>query len=386
MLGSIARSPKFWVLMGATAAAAGSGVSWLSRRVRPGLIDWEMAQAVALWFTSRPGDPDGLPYPDADYTEMVESSRNAVSEYLGREASDKRAGVEVLDRKSWVEVNILNFKKMFKPVEESYQRLHTKGAGAGRLMSGLTGLAVSVQMGVMIGFLSRRVLGQYDIPLLEPGEGSIYLVDVNINSLAKKIGVKPDDLRRWVALHETTHAVEFESTPWLRDYMAGLLGEYLAEAGETILNPSRLRERIASMSSGRSKGLRLNGVLRLMLSDKQAQIISQIQALMSVMEGYSNHAMHNTGQDLIPNYRILAARMKVREKSRGFAFRVISRLLGLDMKLEQYIIGESFINHVIGSNGVQFANKVWESPDQIPSLEEVREPDRWISRIEGESA
>ncbi len=339
-----------------------------------------------MWFTSRPGDPDELPYPDADYTEMVESSRNAVSEYLGREASDKRAGVEVLDRKSWVEVNILNFKKMFRPVEESYQRLHTKSAGAGRLMSGLTGLAVSVQMGAMIGFLSRRVLGQYDIPLLEPGEGSIYLLDVNINSLAKKIGVNPDDLRRWVALHETTHAVEFESTPWLRDYMAGLLGEYLAEAGETILNPARLRERIASASSGSSRGLRLNGVLRLMLSEKQAQIISQIQALMSVMEGYSNHAMHNTGEDLIPNYRILAARMKMREKSRGFAFRVISRLLGLDMKLEQYIIGESFINHVVGSNGVQFANKVWESPDQIPSLEEVREPDRWISRIEGTSA
>ena len=370
----------------AAAAAAGSGASWLSRRVRPGLIDWEMAQAVAMWFTSRPGDPDELPYPDADYTEMVESSRNAVSEYLGREASDKRAGVEVLDRKSWVEVNILNFKKMFRPVEESYQRLHTKSAGSGRLMSGLTGLAVSVQMGAMIGFLSRRVLGQYDIPLLEPGEGSIYLLDVNINSLAKKIGVNPDDLRRWVALHETTHAVEFESTPWLRDYMAGLLGEYLAEAGETILNPARLRERIASASSGSSRGLRLNGVLRLMLSEKQAQIISQIQALMSVMEGYSNHAMHNTGEDLIPNYRILAARMKMREKSRGFAFRVISRLLGLDMKLEQYIIGESFINHVVGSNGVQFANKVWESPDQIPSLEEVREPDRWISRIEGTSA
>ncbi len=370
--------------MGFAVAAAGSGASWLSQKIKPGLVDWNIAQNVAMRFTSRPGDPDRPPLADADYTEMVESSRQAVSEYLGRRAGAMTAGVEVLDRESWIDVNIANFRNLLQPVEESYSRLNASNATAGRLMSGLTRMAVSAQIGVMIGFLSRRVLGQYDIPLLEPGEGSIYLVDVNIDSLAAKVGVRSSDLRRWVALHETTHAIEFESTPWLREYMAGLLRTYLAEAGDTIMNPTRIRARLASAGSDGMRGLRLSGLLRMMMTDKQAEIVSRIQALMSVMEGYSNHAMHGTGEILIPNYRTLARRMKMREKSRGIGFRAISRLLGLDMKLEQYVIGENFVNHVVNDRGIEFVNRVWDSPDTLPSLEEVRAPERWIRRVEVE--
>ena len=376
------RSPRFWLLMGIAVAAAGSGASWLSQKVKPGLVNWSIARSVALRLTSRPGDPDLPPATSADYTEMVESSRQAVSKYLGRNAGSETAGVDVLDRKSWVEVNITNFQNLLEPFEDSYRRLHASNATAGRLLSGLTGLAVSVQIGAMIGYLSRKVLGQYDIPLFKPGEASIYLVDVNIDALAAKAGVESSDLRRWVALHETTHAVEFESIPWLREHMAGLLREYLAEAGDTVMNPTRLRERLDSVHSDGVRGLRLSGLLRMMLTDRQVEIVSRIQALMSVVEGYSNHAMHGTGEYLIPDYQTLASRMKLREKSRGVGFRVISRLLGLDLKLEQYAIGENFVDYVVRERGIEFVNRVWESPEQLPSLEEVRTPECWIQRVE----
>ena len=248
------RSPRFWLFMGFAVAAAGSGASWLSQKIKPGLVDWNIARSVAMRLTSRPGDPDLPPATGAGYTEMVESSRQAVSEYLGRSAGSETAGVDVLDRKSWVEVNIANFQNLLEPFEDSYRRLNASNATAGRLLSGLTGLAVSVQLGGMIGYLSRKVLGQYDIPLFEPGEASIYLVDVNIDALAAKIGVRSSDLRQWVVLHETTHAVEFESIPWLREHMAGLLREYLEEAGDTITNPTRIRERLGSVSQDGSAG------------------------------------------------------------------------------------------------------------------------------------
>ena len=131
------------------------------------------------------------------------------------------------------------------------------------------------------------------------------------------------------------------------------------------------------------RGLRLSSLLRMMLTDRQVEIVSRIQALMSVVEGYSNHAMHGTGEYLIPDYQTLAYRMKLREKSRGVGFRVISRLLGLDLKLEQYVIGENFVDHVVRERGIEFVNRVWESPEQLPSLEEVRAPERWIQRVGG---
>ena len=85
------------------------------------------------------------------------------------------------------------------------------------------------QLGVLLGFMGQRVLGQYDLALLsaEAAPGRLLFVEENIRQTAKALGVPLDSFRTWIALHETTHAFEFEAHPWLRPYLASRLERQL---------------------------------------------------------------------------------------------------------------------------------------------------------------
>lgn len=376
------RDLQRWLwLAGGAVAVVGAGSEWWSNRQPASLVDWKLARRVAGRISRR----DGVPLTSAveiDYEALSVECRVAVSNYFRREIDRDGAGVIPIDRDTWIDLNIRNFAKMLEPVESAYANLKQHSGIGGALLSLPARVAVSLQMGFMLGFLSRRVLGQYDIPLLEAGEGKTYLVEPNIEAIARKARVDPVAMRRWVALHEITHALEFESTPWLRDYLADLLREYLGEIASMIEDPGRVR-RQAAAANGKSAvaGLREGALLGMLLSPRQREIVAQIQGVMSLMEGYSNHAMRNTGAKLIPGYHLLDRRMRKREQSRGLTFNVIARLLGLELKLQQYRLGETFVNLVVERGGIELLNRAWESPQSLPTLAEIENAETWIQRI-----
>ena len=373
-----------WIAGGAS-AAVGAGASWWNNRQPPGLVDWNLARRVAGRLSRRDG-PLAAVGDGVDYEAISVESRVAVSNYFRRRIDRDGPGVVPIDRADWIEVNIRNFTKMLEPIEKSYGELRRRGGVGAFLISAPARLAVSLQMGFMLGFLSRRVLGQYDIPLLEAGDGKTYLVEPNIEAVARKARVDPAAMRRWVALHEITHALEFETTPWLRGHLAGLLREYLGEIARTVGNPGRMRKQAAAASDSARPNLREGGLLGMLLSPRQREIVASIQAVMSLMEGYSNHAMRNTGAKLIPNYATLDRRMRRREQSRGLAFNIFARLLGLEMKLAQYRLGEKFVNFIVERGGTDLLNRAWESPSTLPTLAEIEAPEDWIQRINAGAA
>jgi putative hydrolase len=164
--------------------------------------------------------------------------------------------------------------------------------------------------------------------------------------------------------------------------MAGLLREYLAEIAKTVGDPGSIRARAAEKrEDGPKSGLREGRLLGMLLSPRQREIVGSIQAVMSLMEGYSNHAMRNTGAGLIPGYAALDRRMRRREQSRGPAFNVFARLLGLEMKLAQYRLGEKFVNRIVERGGIDLLNRAWISWETLPTLDEIERPEDWIQRI-----
>ncbi len=376
------RSLKHWFwLAGGAAAIADAGSGWWRNRRPASLVDWRLARRIAGEISRRDG-VTSTSAAEVDYRAISVESRVAVSNYFRREIDRDGPSVIPLDRDAWIDINIRNFAKMLEPVESSYANLKQRSGIGGLLISIPARVAVSLQMGFMLGFLSRRVLGQYDIPLLEAGEGKTYLVEPNIEAVARKARVDPAAMRRWVALHEITHALEFESTPWLREHLAGLLREYLNEIASTIDDPGRIRRRAASAEGPSAvPGLREGGLLGLLLSPRQREIVAEIQAVMSLMEGYSNHAMRNTGAKLIPSFRVLDRRMRKREQSRGLMFNVLARLLGLELKLRQYRLGEKFVNFIVERGGTELLNRAWESPETLPTLAEIENAEAWIQRI-----
>lgn len=380
-----ARRLVLWVGMATLAAVGGAAVA--RRPVPEGLVDWGLCGRTARRLAGEPVAWRPDPELTAHYDGIVRRSFAAVSEYTGEPLELGSDEVRVLGRADWIDANLVNFERLLAPLAVAYQQTRSGSGALNRVAAHGTRFTVTGQIGLLLGYLGRRVLGQYDIPILdaEADSAGIYFVEPNMARVAAKAGVDLEALRLWVALHESTHAYQFRvgDPPWLRRYTAGLIEDYLAEAIRALESGERLGQRLRDMWRRFDRDDPAGtGLMRLALTDAQAESLGRIQALMTVMEGYSNHVMRATGRTVIPGFDVLEARMKAREQAQGASSRVLNRLLGLDLKLEQYRIGEEFVNAVVEARGLAFVNRVWEGPEVLPSLEETRDAEGWMARVE----
>ena len=213
--------------------------------------------------------------------------------------------------------------------------------------------------------LSQRVLGQYDVSLLDASvPPRLLLLAPNLAAAARNLGVDRDELIAWVAIHEITHAVQFSGAPWLRDHLGGMLRELLdglqisaasgSSSNEKSSGPDWLRDPGALLDRARSGELRelidrarRGELLRLGLGDERWQIVERMQATMSLIEGHAEHTMDAVGAEFLPSLPRLRVAMTRRRESRGLPWRVLERLLGLELKMRQYEVGRRFCDAVV---------------------------------------
>jgi coenzyme F420 biosynthesis associated uncharacterized protein len=246
-------------------------------------------------------------------------------------------------------------------------------------------LMLSSQIGVLVGYLARRVLGQYDIALLGPdteSAGKLYFVEPNLRQVEQLLAVPPDELRRWIALHEATHAHEFELHPWVRTYLNNSLKQYL----RLLIDDMRGRgdeNTVMTIVSRFVTNLRSgHNVINALMSPPQRELMSRLQALMSLAEGYSNHVMNAVGRDLLPNFELIHHRVEQRQRQRSQIEHEFLQITGLSLKMEQYRFGERFVDHVVRERGISFVNQAWTEPESLPNEAEIRDPGRWIRRMD----
>lgn len=339
------------------------------------MISWTAARAIAVTLASRSERP---PISDFDYPDAVERTLTPLSDFTGIELPrGAEAGRQLLvaNRAEWIDFNIEGFGGLMEPV------LKRATEGAGNVTWALGGATLTAQMGLLLGFLSSRVLGQYDTgPLLSKeaanGPGKVFFLDGNITAAAGRIGVPLDGLRLWIVLHEMTHALQFEGYPWLRGHLGSLLESLVGPLAERL----GVRETISRLSTNLKTGGRS---MELVMSPEQRASFDRMQAAMSVIEGYSDFVMHNVGKGLVPHYEHLKDRMSRSRAHRPPFETAVFRITGLDVKLEQYRLGERFADAVARRQGMEGLNRVWEKPENLPNLEEVRDPGLWMSRMDG---
>jgi coenzyme F420 biosynthesis associated uncharacterized protein len=371
---------------------AGYGARYVASRVSRNaiqtpnrLIDWRQARRYAL----RVSQWEQATIPDrlarrAQYTRLVEQSEPLIAEYLGVELPQPINRIHVVDRREWLEANFTSFEVIFEPVEELYTAVGARQGALGATLGQINSKVIGAQMGVLLGFLARRVLGQYDLSLLSPdptSRGTLYFVEPNIARVQQSLGLNDEDFRLWIALHEATHVFEFEAYPWVRPYFNDLLRQFLGQVSTQLESLGVGLPQLVSRLLG-NRNAEQHWIER-MLTPEQQRVFDQLQALMSLVEGYSNHIMNAIGERLLPSFKQIEQRIQQRQQNKPLLEELFNRITGMDLKMAQYQQGEAFVNAVAASHGVAFINRVWERPEHLPTMAEIRDPKLWIARMGG---
>jgi coenzyme F420 biosynthesis associated uncharacterized protein len=343
------------------------------------MVDWGLARQIAALAAGR-GSEEESPF---DPVVLSREMEGTVAAYTRLALASPTPPAEVVSRGEWASVNLETLSKVLDPVAERLDdRLGFAGPLAGALRAGASA-TLAAEAGLVMGYMSSRVLGQYDVSLLgAETDPRLLFVGPNLAGAVRDLNVDADSFGRWICAHELTHVFQFQGVPWLREHMSSLLREYV----------KTLEVRIQKGSAGGLPSLpdpgrlvelfRDGGLAALVQSPEQRALMDQVQAAMSVVEGYSEHVMDAIAAEHIPDHEKLRAAMDRRRSSRSAPQRMIERLLGFDVKLRQYEQGKRWADEVAAAAGIEGLNRVWSSPKALPSADELQHPGQWVKRTQ----
>lgn len=299
--------------------------------------------------------------------------------------------VLVVDRATWIKANTQSFEVMLGPLAQEVLGKKLDTMSAAELDAVRTGGAA--ELGGVLAFLSTRVLGQYDpyaaLAGYGPAGGRLMLVAPNLVQMEKELTLDPQDFRLWVCLHEQTHRVQFAAAPWLRDYILGLIQELAQELSGSTENFS---ERLAAAASGAIRSMKNPSAdpatptpagARLLLGEEGQELMDRVTAVMSLLEGHANVVMDAVDASIVPSVKTIRSRFEDRKKTQGFFPRFMGRLLGMDAKMMQYQAGQKFVQALVDAVGMEAFNRVWEGPENLPTVSELDQLQAWIDRVLG---
>jgi coenzyme F420 biosynthesis associated uncharacterized protein len=294
---------------------------------------------------------------------------------------------DVVDRPGWVRGAARGLAEL---TDVALATADSSSPGAADLLAALGTRGAGVQAGVVLAYLGSKVLGQYDpFAPTGPGEqpGRLLLVAPNIVAAQRALEVPQDDFRMWVCLHESTHRLQFNAVPWLRDHFAASLGSLLSEMDTTASElVGRLPAAVREIRSGRADNDSSPGVLgliELLQSPGQRAALDRIIAISTLLEGHADHVMDAVGPRVVPTVGTIRQRFTERRKGGGLLDRILRSLLGVDAKIKQYAQGAAFTRHVVDAVGMAGFNAVWTAPEQLPSRREIADPAAWLRRVHG---
>lgn len=315
----------------------------------------------------------------ADLRAAAAEANGPVSETSDLHAPEGAPAVLVVDRPGWISANVDSFRALLDPVVD---KLAARGKSSpGATAAAIGGKVTGAEMGGLLAFLSSKVLGQYD--LAPGGNPRLLLVAPNIVATERKLKVDPHDFRRWVAMHEETHRLQFTAVPWLREH---LVGESQALAVELAPTSADLAQRLQSLTRNLPEVYRSGeGVGALFATPEQKARIARLTAVMSLLEGHADVVMDDVGPKVIPTVGEIRRKFDQRRSGSVGIDRVLRRLLGLEAKMRQYRDGASFVRGVTDAVGRDGFNVVWSAPDALPLPDEILDPAAWVARVHGSS-
>jgi coenzyme F420 biosynthesis associated uncharacterized protein len=362
----------------------------------PQMIDWDVAIATGVRWV-RPGPQVGMAEARgavAELRDLADAVRGPVAQLTGLHSPEMAGQVAVVDRPGWIRANVDGFRVVLDPL---VTRLAERGSvpAAGSVVTAVGSRVTGMQAGLILAYLASRVLGQYEL-FLPPDEtradgeapaGRLTLVAPNIVMVERELGVDSHDFRRWVCLHEETHRTQFTAVPWLRGYVQEQMTEFLLASD---LDPAAILKRLRSAADAVAGAVRgaddSESLIEAIQTPQQREILDRLTAVMTLVEGHGDYVMDAVGPQVVPSVAQIRERFNARRGTAGRMERAIRRILGIDLKMKQYAQGSKFVREVVDQAGMDTFNRIWTSPQALPTRDELAAPRAWIDRVVGPGA
>ncbi|MGH3565171.1 MAG: zinc-dependent metalloprotease [Pseudonocardia sp.] len=334
-------------------------------------VDWDLARRTAIRLVAA-----GPAVEPAEAAELVAQLRSdaVIAEGHVRAVTGLGAGLpllpaDVVDRPGWAAAAVHGMAAL------------TAGAqlpAVSRTARAVTGTAAGLQVGGVLAYLGARVLGQYDPFGGADGEGRLLLVAPNVHAAQRALDVPAADFGLWVCLHEATHRLQFTAVPWLRDYFGVEVSRFLSvpDGGRGGVF-ERLPDAVRALRTSGGDSLAL---IELLQGPEQREVLDRLLALTTLLEGHADHVMDAAGPEVVPSVATIRSRFTARRSGGGLMDRLLRALLGVEAKVRQYAVGSAFTRHVVDAVGMDGFNRVWTSPDTLPTRAELADPAAWLNR------
>jgi coenzyme F420 biosynthesis associated uncharacterized protein len=357
-------------------------VSTASQEI-PELVDWDLAAKVGRRVAGGT-DLAARAAWSRQFTDLSTTADRAVAEFTGLGGELPPPVAEPLDRGQWIDGNLRTLRRVLRPLaaKVATRRAWRASGPVPSAVRSSTRLLTGAEAGTLLGYVGQRVLGQYDLPVPTAdgaGEGTVWYVVPNIVQTERRHGFKPADFRLWIALHETAHRRQFRGVQWLPGHIQGLLDSYLGSVQIDEEGIKRVAQRAQELAKRLVAGERVD-LLDLLVTPEQRGTLERVQATMSVLEGHGEFVMDEVGAKLVPGHDRMKRVLHERRQAAGPGTRLVQEVLGLRQKLDQYSQGEAFVRRLYERGGMEAVNRVFVSPDALPTVDEVRDPDRYLAR------
>jgi coenzyme F420 biosynthesis associated uncharacterized protein len=343
------------------------------------VIDWGLAERVGGFVA---GEPAGGTALAGDLEAFTADAIERVTAYTGMRPARPIPPPEAIGRRAWLAANLATMRTIMAPLDA---KLREQSSAAP--LRAVGGVLLGAEVGGLVGYLSQRVLGQYELVLLDAASPErLLFVAPNLREAALRLDVDEADLVAWVAFHEVTHAVQFTSVPWLKEHLGGLMRRLLESVDVKVDVASILRLPSTDDLRALVDRVREGGLVTLMAGPERMAIIDEMQAAMAVVEGHAEHVMDAVGAEALDSLEELRAALDRRRAEKPPALRLLEKLFGLEMKMRQYQLGKSFCDAVVEQEGLEALDRVWSGPEALPSLAELELPQMWLDRTRPRAA
>ncbi len=372
--------------MSALGRARSSVTASLTRTIAPTtnakgsapLLDWLLAARLA----GRVAGEGEARWPRVELAPLAADATRRVIDYTRLTPTRELPAPEGVGRREWIAANLESMRQLLEPV------LDRAGEEMGPLRPAMSlGVSVvsTIELGLVVGYLAQRVLGQYELVLLEdPDAGSpprLLFVLPNLGAAIESLDAPEDEFLTWVTLHEVTHAVQFAGVPWLQQHMAELVQSMLHTMELRLERSRRLRTPSAAELRRIARAVRSGDVIGIFASEGERETLDRVQATMAVIEGHAEHVMDAVAPELLPSLPKLRAALDRRRRSQSARARLLAKLLGMELKMRQYEHGKLFCDEIVRRAGTDALVTLFSAPEALPSTDELADPVGWLMRV-----